>query len=148
MKTQNNEASLDKEDLTLVKARRTAFVARFIVLRESKRSRSHRVIEQMEWPEDISAEDLAERFRESFTTNGDNMEPVERDIRRALAHANRSLNFFIQEYAHRATTNFIDSLYDYEKSNALLFGDDESPRLGGWRMPQELERQRSKTNKS
>ena len=137
-----SEASED--DLNLIQARRTAFVARFIVLRESKRSRSHRTIEQMVWQEHTTAEELSERFRQSFLDNGDNMEPVERDIRRALAHANRSLNFFIQEYAFRSTLNFIDSLYDYEKSNALLFGDDESPRLGGWRMPQELERQREK----
>ena len=98
----------------------------------------------MDWREQTTAEELSERFRQSFVANGDNMEPVERDIRRALAHANRSLNFFIQEYAFRSTLNFIDSLYDYEKSNALLFGDDESPRMGGWRMPQELERQRDK----
>ncbi len=130
----------EAEAAALIRARRTAFVARFIVLRESKRSRSHRLIEQMEWSDHTSAEELAERFREIFRHNGDNMEPVERDIRRALAHASRSLNHFISEYALRSTLNFIDALYDYERSNKLLFGDDEHPKLGGWRLPQDLER--------
>ena len=130
----------------LVKARRTAFVARFIVLRESKRSRSHRVIEQLEWSDDTSAEDLAERIRTIFRENGDNMEPVERDIRRALAHSSRSLNHFISEYALRATLNFIDALYDYERSNKLLFGEDEHPKLGGWRLPQDLERAKKRSD--
>ena len=39
----------------LVRARRTAFVARFIVLRESKRTRAHRVIETMEWADQTTA---------------------------------------------------------------------------------------------
>lgn len=129
-----------ENDPGLVKARRTAFIARFIVLRESKRSRSHRVIEQMEWREETTAEELAEHIRGIFRDNGDNMEPVERDLRRALAHSNRSLNHFIAEYALRSTLNFIDALYDYERSNKLLFGEDEHPKLGGWRMPQDLER--------
>ncbi len=127
-----------------IRARRTAFVARFIVLRESKRSRAHRTIEQMEWSDDVTATELAERFRKVFVENGDNMVPVERDIKRALAHSSRSLNYFINEYSERSTLTFIDALYDYERSNKLLFGDDEQPKLGGWRLPQELERQKNK----
>ena len=130
--------------LSLIRARRTAFVARFIVLRESKRSRAHRAIEQMEWDDSVSAEELADRFRAAFIKNGDNMESVERDIRRSLAHANRSLNHFIEEYSTRSTLTFVGALYDYEKSNQLLFGDDEQPKLGGWRLPQELERLKKK----
>jgi len=122
----------------LVKARRTAFVARFVVLRESKRTKAHRVIEMMEWSDDISAEELLQKFRDVFIQNGDNMMPVDRDLNRAIAHASRSLNHFVSEYAARATTNFIDALYDYERSNALLFGNDEHPKPGGWRLPQEL----------
>lgn len=137
---QNATQNQTGDELDIIQARRTAFVARFIVLRESKRSRSHRIIEQMDWNPDTSAEDLAERFRRVFQENGDNMEPVERDIRRALAHSERSLNHFIAEYSLRATHNFIDALYDYERSNTLLFGDDEHPKLGGWRLPQDLER--------
>lgn len=130
--------------LALIKARRTAFIARFIVLRESKRSKAHRVIEQMEWDELTGAEELAERIRQAFINNGDNMEPVERDIKRALAHANRSLSHFIGEYSVRSTLSFIDALYDYERSNKLLFGDDEQPKVGGWRLPQELVRMKKK----
>lgn len=127
---------VDKVDL--LRARRTAFVARFVVLRESKRTKAHRIIEMMEWADDVSAEDLLQQFREIFLKNGDNMVPVDRDLNRAIAHASRSINHFVAEYAARATTNFIDALFDYERSNALLFGGDDQPKPGGWRLPREL----------
>ena len=132
--------------IALIKARRTAFIARFIVLRESKRSRSHRSIEQLEWADLTTAEDIAQSIRRIFVQNGDNLEPVDRDLRRSLAHADRSLNHFIEEYCSRSTTNFIDALYDYERSNKLLFGneEEEQPGLGGWHLPQELEKARGK----
>lgn len=126
------------EELRLIGARRTAFVARFIVLRESKRTRAHRSVELMSWQHDTTAEELADRIRKEFKQNGDNMTPVERDLKRALAHASRSLNHFIHEYAQRASLSFIEALVDYEKSNILLFGGDEQPRTGGWRLPREL----------
>lgn len=132
-----------EEEAALLKARRTAFVARFIVLRESKRTRAHRVIELMEWSDTTTAEELAQLFREVFVQNGDNMVPVERDIRRALGHASRSLNHFVREYSTRATLNFIDALFDYERSNALLFGSEDQPKPGGWRLPKELIRAKS-----
>jgi len=122
----------------LIKARRTAFVARFIVLRESKRTRAHRVIEQMEWQEFTTVEELFQKFRQVFLDNGDNMSPVDRDLKRALAHSARSLNHFVYEYSTRATQSFIDALFDYERSNQLLFGNDEQPKPGGWRLPSEL----------
>lgn len=131
------------EPQALIKARRTAFVARFIVLREGKRTRAHRVIEMLTWSPNTSAEELANQFRQIFINNGDSMEPVERDIRRALAHANRSLTYFVNEYVARATECFIDALFDYERSNALLFVGDEQPKPGGWRLPQELTKIRS-----
>ena len=133
----------ERQKLDLVRARRTAFVARFIVLRESKRTKAHRIIEMMEWDDGVSAEELLERFREVFLRNGDNMVPVDRDLKRALAHASRSLNHFIAEYAARATKTFIDALYDYERSNSLLFGGEEQPKPGGWRLPRELSKMRS-----
>lgn len=134
---------LPEESLEVIRARRTAFVARFIVLRESKRTRAHRVIELMDWDDETEAEDLMERFREVFINNGDNMTPVDRDLRRAYAHSQRSLNHFISEYATRATSSFIDALFDYEASNKLLFGDDDQPKPGGWRLPQELKKAQS-----
>jgi len=134
---------LTEAERASLRARRTAFVARFIVLREAKRSRAHRVIEMMTWPDLMSAEELHDVFRRAFVENGDNMTPVDRDLRRALAHASRSLNHFISEYATRATTSFIESLFDYERSNTLLFGDDDSPKPGGWRLPQELTKLRA-----
>jgi hypothetical protein len=129
-------------DAAMIEARRTAFVARFIVLREARRTRAHRKIEQLAWSRETSAEELAEIFRSAFKDNGDNMVPVNRDIRRALAHADRSINHFIGEYSSRATLNFVDALIDYERSNKLLFGDDEQPKTGGWRWIQELIRER------
>ena len=128
----------EEQTKSVIQARRTAFVARLIVLRESKRTKAHRIIELMEWSEYTSAEELCGAFRQIFVDNGDNMVPVDRDLRRALAHANRSLNYFISEYASRATSNFIQSLEDYERSNSLLFGADEQPKPGGWRLPKEL----------
>ena len=132
----------DSQELrnAITRARRTAFIARFIVLREGKRSRAHRVIEQMEWDELTAMEELVERIRQVFKENGDNMGPVERDIRRAVAHSSRSLNHFVVEYASRATRNFIEALFDYERSNKLLFGADDQPKPGGWRLPSELAR--------
>ena len=122
----------------IIKARRTAFVARFIVLREGKRTKAHRVIELMEWDNLTTVEDLCARFRAAFLENGDVMMPVDRDLRRSLAHSHRSLKFFIVEYARRATLSFIDALEDYGCSNKLLFTDEEQPRSGGWRLPNEL----------
>lgn len=118
----------------LLQARRTAFIARFIVLRESKRSRAHRKIEKLTWRRTTSAEELAETIRGIFRANGDNLVPVERDIVRALAHANRSVNHFIKEYCSRATDNFQEALLDYQRSNTLLFGEDDQPKLVGWRI--------------
>jgi hypothetical protein len=131
---------LPEESQDVIQARRTAFVARFIVLRESKRTRAHRVIEMMRWDAETTAEELVTRFREIFIENGDNMTPVDRDLKRAYAHSQRSLNHFISEYAERSTADFIEALFDYERSNKLLFGDDddEQPKPGGWRLPQEL----------
>jgi len=147
MSTENKEPTLEAER-ALIRARRTAFVARFIVLRESKRSRSHRIIERMEWRDQTTAEELLNRFRAVFENNGDNLLPVDRDLNRALAHASRSLGHFVSEYSLRATDNFIDALYDYEKSNALLFGEDEEPRQGGWRLPRELEVQKEREQRA
>lgn len=145
--TTQPQVQVTAKDIALIKARRTAFVSRFIVLREGKRSRAHRVIEMIGWEELTTAEELAEIIRNTFMENGDNMTPVERDIRRALGHANRSLNHFVSEYATRASGNFIEALWDYERSNALLFGHDERPKPGGWRLPQELEKIRAGTYK-
>lgn len=136
--TQSSENEPSLLEPAQIKARRTAFVARFIVLREAKRTRAHRVIELMGWEDLTSAEELCTRFRQVFIDNGDNMQPVDRDLRRALGHASRSLNYFISEYSQRATRNFIEALVDYERSNSLLFGSDEQPKPGGWRLPKEL----------
>lgn len=122
----------------LRRALRTAFVARFIVLREGRRSRAHRIIESLGWSDDITAEELANMFRQAFLQNGDKMQPVERDIQRALVHAERSATYFLDQYLGRSCLSFKEALVDYVRSNSLLFGEDEEevPRSGGWRLPQ------------
>lgn len=115
---------------------RTAFVARFIVLRESRRSKAHREIEKMVWTEDTTAFELAEMFRMAFAQNGDSLRPIKRDIDRALEHANKSADYFLNQYLDRVTLSFREALEDYRRSNELLFGsDDKVPRKGGWRVP-------------
>ena len=94
------------------------------------------------WGENASAEDVANMCRAIFKENGDNMRVVENDIRKAMSHADRSLKHFYEEYEARATNDFIHALHDYERSNALLFGDDDEdrPTSEGWRHPKELAR--------
>lgn len=120
-------------------AKRTAFVARFIVLREGRRSRAHRIIEEMEWNDGTTAEDLFKLFREAFVGNGDKLQPVDRDLKRALEHAEYSADYFSEQYMERSCLCFQDALDDYERSNRLLFGENsgELPRSGGWRLRSE-----------
>lgn len=127
-------------------ARRTAFIARFIVLREGKRTKAHRIIEKLTWDEDTTAEELAETIREIFVSNGDNMENIDRDLVRSFAHASRSITFFIKEYLERSTVTFIEALEDYELSNSLLFTGEEQPKPGGWRLPIELKKEVNMVN--
>ena len=44
----------------------------------------------MEWEDDTPVEDLVEKFRQAFIDNGDNMTPVDRDVRRAYREPDRS----------------------------------------------------------
>ena len=129
----------------MLRARRTAFVARFIVLREMKRSRAHRRIELMDWDDGTTAEELALRFRHAFLENGDAMGPVDRDLRRAVAHTLRPLRHFIDEYSRRATYTFLDALEDYMRSLTLLsvFQHDEREIRHGWRCPGEIRGERT-----
>jgi len=116
-------------------ALRTAFIARFIVLREGRRSRAHRMIEEMVWTNDATAEDVANMFRQAFIANGDKIKPVDKDIQKALKHARRSAEYFVDQYIGRATSSFREALTDYMRSNALLFSEEDGdrPRDGGWR---------------
>jgi hypothetical protein len=92
----------------------------------------------MSWESAATAEDVYKMIREAFQKNGDKLGPVDRDLRRALEHAQRSVGHFIGQYCERATLSFREALADYRKSNQLLFGEDaegpEVPRAGGWRV--------------
>ena len=155
------------DKLVLERARRTAFISRFIVLREGKKSKAHRQIESLEWTDSTSTEELVANLREIFASYGDSLASIDRDLRRAKAHADRlnpyhgtegkpdtyeshfSLWPLIEEYNKRSCTTFVDALFDYERSNKLLFGDEnDQPKLGGWRLPRELIRSKqvSKTS--
>jgi len=131
------KAAKELDSGLIISAMRTAFVARFIVLREGRRSRAHRIIEQMSWDENTTAEELMKCFREAFVENGDKMQPVDRDLKRAMEHARCSVNYFAEQYADRSVLSFHEALLDYERSNRLLFGENpkDVPRSGGWRLP-------------
>ena len=131
----------------LVIARRTAFVARFIVLRETKNSHAHRTIELMEWEDSTTAEELAKRFREAFAKNHDNLKQVDRELNRSLAHGNRTLQYFIEEYLRRATRSFVDALADYHKSNQLLFGQESVPSSSAWNSVENIKYRKDQANK-
>lgn len=91
----------------------------------------------MSWDDSASAEDLYDLFRSAFLQNGDKLEPVDRDLKRALSHAYCSIEHFMGQYVSRSTTTFMDALEDYKKSNKLLFGDDVDKEIKsvGWRVP-------------
>ena len=119
-------------------AMRTAFVARFIVLREGRRTKAHRALEQLRWSDSTTIEELYNLVRTAFVENGDKMTPVDRDLRRAMEHARCSAEYFAEQYVTRNILSFEQALADYHKSNLLLFGDEDSfkPRCGGWKIPQ------------
>ena len=119
----------------LIAVTRAAFISRFIVLREGRRSRAHRKIEKLAWTQETTAEEIYEKIRECFIENGDKLTPVDRDLRRALEHAKTAAPYFISQYANRLTLNFRESLKDYQKSNSMFFENEDSEALktGGWR---------------
>ena len=123
-----------------VSAIRTAFVAKFILLRESKRSKAHRAIEKLSWHKDASAKDLYHQFRAEFVKNGDKLITVEKDLDRALMHAEGSANYFLSQYLSRECLSFKQALLDYERSNELLFGSVVYPnnKRKGWKLSTEI----------
>ncbi len=91
----------------------------------------------MIWDESATAETLYDQFREAFIKNGDKLEPVDRDLSRALKHAYCSVEHFLGQYVGRSTSTFIEALEDYKRSNELLFGEDEEdlPKTVVWMLP-------------
>ena len=138
---------INSTSLELIKARRTAFIARFIVLRESKRSRAHGEIELLKWKEETTAEELVAIIANIFQSNNENMKSVTRDLERALSHASRSMSHFVAEYVKRSTNSFVEALNDYNRSNVLLFGDDVDESLHGWSSPTRISERLLKRSK-
>ena len=133
------QAENHSEEQTL-SAIRTAFVAKFILLRESKRSKAHRSIEKLSWQKNTSAKDLYNQFRAEFVRNGDKIVTVEKDLDRALLHAEDSANYFLGQYLSRECLSFKEALLDYERSNELLFGSSVCPnnKRKGWKLSTEI----------
>ena len=130
--TRSSAIRLFKSKLS-TRAQRTAFLASFIVIREAKRSRAHRKIELMSWSDDATAWDIAQQLGKIFQDNGDKVSSIERDLNRALLHAEKLPLTLYQEYSQRAVCSFVEALKDYETSNSLLFSaQDEGPKLVGW----------------
>ena len=126
---------INSKSLELIQARRTAFIARFIVLRESKRSRAHGEIELLTWQAETTAEELAAIMASIFKSHKEDMKSANRDIKRALSHASRSMSHFVAEYVKRSNESFAEALSDYNRSNLLLFGDEKNEDLHGWSSP-------------
>lgn len=129
-----------EDNLKLIQARRTAFVARFIVLRELRRAKAHRTIEVMEWEAHTTAEELYEKFYKAFQESKDNLSQAKSDLKKAMEHVQNSFYHFVNEYSQRATLNFVAALQDFDYSNKLLFGDD-LPKNVAWRNPQEIQKE-------
>ena len=136
-KSQQEKNHNEEETISAI---RTAFIAKFILLRENKRSKAHRSIEKLSWSKDISAKELYNRFREEFLKNGDKIIAVEKDLKRALIHAEGSASYFLNQYLLRECLSFKQALLDYERSNELLFGSPQSPnnKRKGWKLSTEI----------
>ncbi len=136
-KSQQEKNHSDKE---VASAIRTAFVAKFILLRESKRSKAHRTIEKLSWLENTSVKDLHTIIRNEFIRNGDKLIAVDKDLDRALMYAKASANYFLSQYLSRECLSFREALLDYERSNELLFGTPDCPenKRKGWKFSTEI----------
>ena len=129
----DNRPTHTPEELRI--AKRTAFVARFIVLREGRRTKAHRMIEEMTWSQDSDAETLANMFKAAFLMNGDKAKRFEKDLKKALDHAEYSSRYHVSHYLERACLTFSDAIADYHRTNSLLFEEDspDRPKSGGWK---------------
>ncbi|MBL7662865.1 hypothetical protein JNK13_08960 [bacterium] len=118
-------------------ALRTAFVARFIILRENRKSKVNKAIEDLSWSLDATVDEIYRVIRKTLTEAGDRTQIVDRDLKRAKAYSERTVDYFIDQYLSRATTSFRDALADYQRSSELL-GRDESiqkrSQRSGWRI--------------
>lgn len=126
-------SNIDTDKLEKLIAMRTAFVSRFIVLRAQRRSRANRRLVQLTWTTTETAESLKEQFREILITHGEYKRKADRDLDNAYSFAVRSSELFCVSYFQRATTSFKDALYDFFRSNAMLFGEDSHKKCyTGW----------------
>lgn len=117
--------------LALIRARRTAFVSKLIILRENKISRAHSILERLHWDDTTTYWEL---FRVFYRVLRLFEKPVnfKKDLDRAREHAKNLSPTFVREYANRAGQSFLEALIDYEKSVYILFGAEYLRMLVGW----------------
>lgn len=107
-------------------ALRNAFIARFIVLTNRRRSRANGLLKKLTWTEEVTAEQLAEIIKGIFVSANDFNETIEKDIAKSIEHANYSAIFFTEYYHQRSILSIKEAVEDYKRSNELLFGDRET----------------------
>lgn len=117
--------------LALIRARRTAFVSKFIILRENKISRSHAILERLHWDDTTTYYDLYRAFYKILRAF-DKPLCFKKDLDKAKEHAKTLSPTFVREYANRSGQSFLEALIDYEKSVYILFGADHLRTLLGW----------------
>ncbi|MCS6892954.1 MAG: hypothetical protein NZO16_00045 [Deltaproteobacteria bacterium] len=115
----------------ILRARRTAFVSKFIILRENKVSRAHEIIEKLAWDDTDSHYTLAKAFEKIFNFFGEDKSYM-KDIEKALLSAKSLSAAFIKEYATRSGKCFLEALLDHERSIFILFGSEYLRLLLGW----------------
>lgn len=123
----------------IIRAKRTAFVSKFIILREKKISQAHSIIERLLWNQKTDYQTLARVFKRIFKFFNDER-TYESDIKKASEYAKNLPTYFIKEYDTRSGTSFLQALLDYEKSVFILFGSDYLKNLLGWAPPSSLAR--------
>lgn len=117
--------------LALIRARRTAFVSKLIILRENKISRAHSILERLHWDDTTTYWELYKVFYRVLRLFE---KPVnfKRDLDQAREHAKNLSPTFVREYANRSGQSFLEALIDYEKSIYILFGAEYLRTLVGW----------------
>ncbi|MCS6960896.1 MAG: hypothetical protein NZT61_00120 [Deltaproteobacteria bacterium] len=122
---------IDVPKEVIIRAQRTAFVSKFIILRETKISPAHTVIEMLTWEDKTTYLELANAFEKIFKVTGRDKTYL-KDIKKAIEHAKNLSIAFVNEYARRSGLSFLESLIDYEKSIFILFGPNYLSSIIGW----------------
>lgn len=114
-----------------VASTRAAFLSKFILLRENKKSKAHREIEKEFWGPEETAQDLYAKFLCIFEKYKDNK--AKEDLKASLKYAKTLIDYFVNQYSTRITLNFGDALRDYKRTHDLL--EENCLKPMGWKIP-------------